>query len=197
MATVLQRHGEFSRSPFVRTAVLASESLYRRVLGSRFDELPEVLRRFHDAPAGARARGVFRVQRGAGRIRNALATVMGFPRAGNELPVELLVVVEGDRERWIREFGGRRMVSIQWAQGSELMERVGAASFSCSLLVEGSRLHYQFQRAWWIGVPLPRFLAPFVESYVEAGDGGWRVLVRIFMPLLGELVCYQGWIESE
>ena len=197
MATVLPRHTEFPGRLLWGNPFLASESLYRRVLGTRFDELPEVLRRFHDAPAGAKARGVFRVERGAGRIRNALATVMGFPRAGNDVPVELHVVIEGDRERWIRQIGGRRLVSTQWAQGSSLMERAGAASFSCSLLVEGSRLHYQFLRAWWMGIPLPGFLAPFVESYVEAGDRGWRVLVRIFAPLVGEVACYQGWIEPE
>lgn len=173
------------------------ESLYRRIMGTGFDELPEALRRFHDAPDGVRATGSFRVERGSGWLRNAFATIMGFPAAGVDVPVRLNVVLEGDRERWIRELGGRRLVSTQWARGNLLMERVGPASFSCSVMFDGSRLHYQFLRAWWLGIPLPRRLSPFVESYVEPGDRGWWVLVRIFAPFLGKIVSYEGWIEPE
>lgn len=77
------------------------------------------------------------------------------------------------------------------------MERAGAMSFSCALAIEGTRMVFDFQRAWLAGIPLPRALAPFVESYVEAGERGWWVLVRIFAPVLGEIVSYEGWIEPE
>ena len=77
------------------------------------------------------------------------------------------------------------------------MESIGWSTFSTALTIDGSRLRYVFLRAWFAGIPLPRRLGPFVESYVDAGETGWRVVVQIFAPFLGELVRYEGWIEPE
>jgi len=77
------------------------------------------------------------------------------------------------------------------------MERSGSVCFACSLVIDGSRLRYEFRRAWFAGIPIPRWLSPGVESYVDAGDAGWRVMVRVLAPVLGELVRYEGWVEPE
>jgi len=175
----------------------ASPSLYRRILGERFDALPAVLRRFHESSEGGRARGTFRVERAAGRLRNGLASLLGMPAAGTEVPVHLDVQVDGERERWIRDFRGHRVETVQWAEGDVLMEALGWISLSSTLVVDGSQLRYTFGRAWFAGIPIPPRLGPSVESFVDAGDAGWRVMVRIFAPLLGELVHYEGWIEPE
>jgi hypothetical protein len=176
---------------------MSSPSLYRRLLGPQFDALPAALRRFHDAPGGGRAQGTLRVDRPAGRLRNALASLLGLPRAALAVPVRLQVVVEGERERWIRDFHGHRVVTVAWAWGDLLMESLGWTSFASALVLDGSRLRYEFRRAWFAGIPIPRRLSPSVESYVDAGDAGWRVMVRITVPFLGELVRYEGWIEQE
>ncbi len=109
---------------------MAPPSLYRRILGDRFDALPAVLRRFHDAEGGGRARGTFRVERAPGRLRNGVASMLGMPRAGTDVPVRLQVVAEGDRERWIRDFDGHRVETVQWARGESLMEAMGPIRFS-------------------------------------------------------------------
>jgi hypothetical protein len=176
---------------------MASPSLYRRILGERFDALPEVLRRFHDAPGGGQARGTFRVERGAGRVRNALASLLGMPEAGTDVPIRLQVIVEGERERWVRHFHQRRLETVQWMRGDLLMEAFGSTTFSSALVIAGSCLRYEFRRAWVAGIPLPRGMAPFVDGNVDAGEGGWRVSVRIGAPFFGELVHYEGWIEPE
>jgi hypothetical protein len=172
-------------------------SLYRRVLGPQFDLMPEVLRRFHDTKGGGRARGTLRVERGTGWLERALASLLRLPQAGTEVPVRLMVVAEGDKERWIRQFPGREVVSVQWEHGGKLMESFGPISFACALVTSGSCLRYDFQRAWLAGVPLPRRLAPFVEGSVQAGESGWRVVVRLFGPCLGEIIHYEGWVEPE
>jgi len=176
---------------------MAARSLYRRILGERFDALPEVLRRFHDAPGGGRASGTLQVERAAGPLRNALASLLGLPKTATDVPVRLEVEVEGDRERWVRHLQGRRMETVQWARGDLLMESYGPSSFSSALVVEGSRLCYEFRRAWVVGVPLPRRFAPLVDGRVDASDGGWRLSVRVEAPFLGELVRYEGWVEPE
>jgi hypothetical protein len=176
---------------------MASLSLYRRVLGASFEQLPEVLRRFHDGPSGGSARGTFRVVRGDGMVRNFVAGLQRMPRAGENVPIWLEVKVKGDREQWLRHFPGRCTRTVQWADGNLLMERSGLTSFSSALVVQGSRVHYEFRRAWFAGIPLPVWLSPYVDGYVDAGDTGWRVTVHIFAPFLGEIVHYEGWVEPE
>ena len=130
-------------------------------------------------------------------MRNALASLLGLPAAGQNVSVRVEVKVEGDRERWVRQFEGRRVETVQWLHGGLLMESFGATTFASSLTIEGPCLRYEFRRAWFAGIPLPRRLAPVVDGRVYAGDGGWRVAVRISAPLLGELVRYEGWVEPE
>jgi hypothetical protein len=172
-------------------------SLYRRILGERFETLPEVLRRFHDTPGGGRARGSMRIERPPGTLRNGVASLLHFPAAGDFVPVRLEVAVVGNRERWTRWFGEQRLETVQWAQGELLMEAAGPVSFSSVLILEGSSLNYLFQRAWFWRVPIPRWLAPEVVGRAAAGEKGWHVDVRIKAPLLGELVHYQGWMEPQ
>jgi hypothetical protein len=176
---------------------MAPPSLYRRILGARFEALPAVLRRFHDAGGDGRARGTFRIEQGPGWLRNGLASLVGLPRAGSDVPVRFRVVVEGDRERWIRDFDGHRVETVQWARGDTLMERAGYVRFACALVLDGSRLLYEFRGAWFAGIPIPHWLSPGVESYVDADDAGWRVVVRVLAPILGELVGYEGWVQPE
>ena len=58
-------------------------------------------------------------------------------------------------------------------------------------------MRYEFRRAWFAGIPLPVWLSPYVDGYVDAGETGWRVVVHIFAPFLGEIVHYEGWVEPE
>ena len=137
------------------------------------------------------------MERGPGRLRNGVASILGMPPAGTHVPVRLQVVAEDDRERWIRDFDGHRVETVQWAREEMLMEALGRVCFCCALVLEGPRLRYEFRRAWFAGIPIPRWLSPSVMSYVEAGDAGWFVVVHVLAPLLGALVKYEGWIEPE
>jgi hypothetical protein len=176
---------------------MAPRPLYRRILRERFEMLPEVLRRFHDTPGGGRARGTLQVERTAGRLRSVLSSLLGLPEAARDVPVRLEVAVDGNCERWVRHLQGRRLETVQWAEGDLLMERYGTVVFSSALVAEGSCLRYEFRRAWVAGIRLPQWFTPCVDGRVDAGDTGWRVAVRVAAPLVGELVHYEGWVEPE
>jgi hypothetical protein len=171
--------------------------LYRRILGARFDELPEVLHRFHGSPEGARAFGTLRIQRTPGWFHAFADWLAQFPPAGVDVPVLLTIAVDGPRERWTRMFGSHRLITDQWEWNGLLMERAGPVSFACSLGVDGSCLRYEFQRAWLLGLPLPRWMSPWVISWVEAENDRWWLVVRVIVPFLGETVSYEGWIKPE
>jgi hypothetical protein len=120
-----------------------------------------------------------------------------LPKAGRDVPVRLEVKVEGDRERWLREFPSGPLRSVQWARGDLLMEAFGLTSFSAALVVDRSSLRYEFRRAWFAGLPLPAWLSLYVDGRVHADDAGWRVVVHVFAPLVGEILHYEGRVEPE
>jgi hypothetical protein len=177
---------------------MATLPLYRRLLGERFEALPEVLRRFHDRPEGGRAHGRLTIERGPGPLRSFLAELLRMPKPGKDVPVTLRVVVEGERERWVRDFGGRCIVeTVQWTEGGLLMEALGPTRFASELILDGPTLRYEFRRAWSLGLPLPRLLAPNIEGSVHALETSWRVDVQIAAPGLGELIHYEGEVAPE
>jgi Domain of unknown function (DUF4166) len=105
-----------------RECAMPWQALYRRVLGERFDTLPDVLKRFHGPADKSNARGVFRVTRGKGFLRNLVATMLRMPRAGDDVPVHLEVIPLKDCEIWLRHFPGQTLKSVQWAREHLLIE---------------------------------------------------------------------------
>ena len=85
--------------------------------------------------------------------------------------------------------------SVQSAKGDLLLERFGLGAFTCRLGIEGRTVRYEFQRAYFAGLPFPRRLGPVVNGWVVAGGAGWLVVVHVFVPLLGEVLHYEGWVE--
>jgi len=167
-------------------------SLYQRILGEEFALLPEVLRRFHGSAQGGRVEGLFRVERGRGRLRNLLATFGKLPPPSERVPLRLDVRVAGDEEHWTRSFGEQRLLTRQFARAGRLVElhppwklriRLGATQ-------KGMRLDHE--RCYWNGIPLPHLLAPRVESFVEARGEAWFVEVTIGMPVVGMVCRYSG-----
>lgn len=177
---------------------MAGASLYRRLLGARFDQLPPVLRSFHDDPGGHQARGVFEVERGAGWLAAGLGRALKMPPSGPAVPVELRVQVTGDRERWTRSFDGRTLETIQWARDGLLMESLGPWIFASELLADKSGLRFHFRRAWFGPIALPLALGPRIDGEAIARvEGGWAVGVRIRAPIAGPVLSYRGWVVPE
>jgi hypothetical protein len=167
--------------------------LYQRVLGSAFHTQPDALRRFHSEPRGGTAHGALRVTRGNGWLRKTLATLLRLPPAGDNIPLHLRVEVEGARERWLRDFGGVRLESLQWAWQGLLVEAMGPLRCGFRLTAQRESLRFDVERAWLYALPLPAALAPRVIAVVtEAGPASWHVQVRIAAPLLGLLASYEG-----
>ena len=176
---------------------MAATSLYRRILGDKLDLLPQPMRNFHDSPVGGRAHGQFRVLRGYGRFRGWLASLLGFPPTASNVLLKLEVLVEDERERWIRHFGHHHMETMQWQSRNLLIEAGGPMRFGFELIVDETGLRYRLVRAWCCWVPLPRLLSPRLEAIEIHREGGWDVEVRFSLPVVGLLIRYEGfvWID--
>lgn len=175
--------------------------LYARVLGSAYRELPPAIRALHGHRANHAVSGRASVERGAGLLSRLVGALVGFPAAGADVPVRVSFEIERGREIWTRDFAGRRFRSVQSAgrgRNAYLVdERFGPFSFGLALLVEDSRLRLVVRNWRFLGLPLPRFLAPSGDSFENAEDGRFNFHVEIAHPLIGLIVRYRGWLVPD
>lgn len=174
--------------------------LYARVLGADFDLLPAPLRALHQPGTESHWTGRARIRRGKGVLAGPVARLFGFPAAGEDVPVSVRFRTDAQGvEEWQRNFGGRRMVSTQEEGHGPIagliVERFGPFAFALALLWQGDRLTL-IPRHWrFFGLPLPRALGPFGETFEREADGRFTFHVEIALPLLGEIVRYEGWLN--
>lgn len=182
-----------------QTKVGVRARLYERLVGDGWNGLDEPVRRFHLC---ARGNGLFAVRRGRGRVARVIARLMGLPEVGEEVPLRLSVEPHKDGERWRRNFAGKEFVTEQSEHaGPLLIERAGLFELLFRLHVEGGALAYRGEgaalRAGSLRLPLPRLLAPRVEAWERADEGGVRVSVCVTAPLVGLLIRYEGLVRLE
>jgi hypothetical protein len=156
-----------------------------------------VLRAFHGQPQGGRAAGALRVERGPGALRAWLGRRLQLPPAGEHVAVKLRVLVEGERERWVREFDGQPVETLQWLEDGHIIEQSGALRVRLRLTVADGSFRIDPDRAWFGPIPLPRFLGPRGGALLEAGASDWRVDVTVSAPVVGLLVHYVGSVVPE
>jgi hypothetical protein len=73
-----------------------------------------------------------------------------------------------------------------------IVEKFGPLRFSMALVPDGNRLNLVLRRWSAFGIPLPMWLCVKTESYEMAEDGNFHFNVRIWHPLTGPIVHYQG-----
>lgn len=179
----------------------AGAPLYPRLLGDAYAALPSQVQALHGTTAPRRWSGIADVRRGRGPLAALAAALVGFPRAGGRIPVSVTFTPEGEGERWVRDFGGRRFSSHQSiGRGRNqhlLVERFGPAAFGLALVVEGDRL-YLVPRRWSLwGLPMPRSLLPRGSSCETEVAGTFRFDVEIRLPLIGLVVAYRGKLRPD
>jgi hypothetical protein len=174
-----------------------SATLHQRILGDSFLRLPPPLRAFHGRLGGGRASGRFELVRTRGWLQSCAAWVMRLAPAGSDVPTRLEVVVDGDRERWVRHFGSHSLITIQQEQGGLLAEDLGKLRFMFQLTANENGLRFVLRRVKLFSLPLPLWLAPSVSAIVTGRPHGWHVKARIGAPLLGTLLRYHGSLRPD
>ena len=92
-------------------------SLYSGLLEDAFAQLPGPVRAVHEAGDGAIFEGQAQVDRGRGPMANLIAAVVGFPKAGKDVPLRVAFSVQDGVETWTRTFGDQVFSSTQEAGG--------------------------------------------------------------------------------
>lgn len=170
--------------------------LYQRILGTDWGALPAPIRAMHTLHDRLEARGYSRVERGAGLLSRLVAWLIGFPPAGENVPVTVHFTLQNGVEHWQRNFGGKKFASWQSAgKGGLVDERFGPFTFGLALRLDNDRLYLHMRRWRCFGMPLPAFLAPSGETYEHVENGRFCFHVDIAQPGIGLIVRYRGWLE--
>jgi uncharacterized protein DUF4166/saccharopine dehydrogenase-like protein len=172
--------------------------LYRRLLGDAYALLPAPLQTMHGLDGAMVAEGSATVERGGSLLARLAAALIGFPRAGTDVPVKVEFRSENGRETWRRTFAGRSFFSTQ-EQGRGrfewlLCERFGPLNAGMALVLEAGRLRLIVRRWSLFGIPMPLALAPRGDSYEYAESGRFHFHVEIAHALTGPIVAYRGWL---
>lgn len=173
----------------------AQDFLYRRVIGAAFDSLPPAVRRMHEIVGAGLAEGRARVTRGRNPIARLIGKLIGFPPAADDVAVTVRFFESGGVEVWERQFGDAGFRSRLAQRGDLLVESFGPLRFGFRLDSDANGLSMRLVR-WWAGaLPMPLWLAPRGPALETAPGGRFRFEVSIGLPLVGEIVSYDGWLE--
>jgi len=178
--------------------------LFPAVLGTKkYAQLPQIVRRFHNADGPAVWEGEADVETSRNFLVAFVARLLGFPKASKNIP--LCVTVERQAghdqndllcEKWTRNFAGRRFSSkLESKREGDCVEKFGPLSFSIGLDVKDNCLIMPVTGWRFASIPLPVFLAPRSQaSESQDADGRFQFDVKLTLPLLGLFAHYRGWL---
>lgn len=178
-------------------------SLYARILRDDWLQVTAPIRRAHAPLPVLRAHGHFRVAHGRHPVARLLARLLRLPPAGDAIDTRLVVTALDQGERWERTFGTSRVETKQHeGPASDLIECFGLLEFRFHLDTADGSLRYlqqdaacRWRSARW---RLPAWLAPRVDAREDpVGPGAIKVHVRITLPVVGQLMAYDGLVEYE
>jgi len=183
----------------VRDTPREGASLYERVLNSAWAEVPEAVRALHTDTDGRMVRGRAQVDRGRNPLARLVAAIVGFPKASEDVAVEVQFTHRNGGELWQRSFDGRSFETFQ-KEGTRafehlLSERFGPLEFGLALILKDEKLWLKTIAWRAFGIPMPRFLAPSGDAYEHVVDGRFHFYVEIKHWLTGLIVRYRGWLE--
>jgi len=144
--------------------------IYPQLLRADFDRLPRPLRDFHSGTGHRMASGTVCI-----RHASFLARLLGFPPAGDNIPVKLEVFATEDREVWTRQFGNVSRRSVQWVRGGCLIESAGPVRVHFRVFLSDAGMKFESVRTGVWGIPLPLRISATVRGLESA----WEIDVRI------------------
>lgn len=176
----------------------AQEPAFRKVLGDAFDALPESVKGLHAGQSG-----VWTGQaelKGPANFMGAFANLLaGIRMKSGPSPITFTLDCNGEREVWIRDFGGTKFQSVLKAGTGRnqylMIERFGFLSVAMALVKKGDKLWFEPRKWYAFGLPMPKFLLPYGETKEFEAEGKFYFDVSLNVPFIGRLAHYRGWLK--
>ena len=172
---------------------------FEKALGGAWATLPEITRRIHTTAASVVLEGAADIEGAETAAGRWLAKAFGFPEAGSNVPVRVVIENDGPGERWARQYPTRTMYSYMTNADQKrgtIEEHMGPFAFRLKLVgtAAGIDLVPDGWRYRWLA--LPNCLLPdIVASERASADGRHLFDVRVALRPFGRLVHYRGWLR--
>lgn len=165
-------------------------------MGSRFEQLPEAVQRFHRLVGDHSLQGWVETSAPASLSGRLLAWGLGSPQRAEEGPIRFELKAQPELERWTRHFPAKTMsstLSLGERRGQAVVvERLGLARLEFELLAPAGRLEMRLLRMRFFGVPCPRSLMPRILA-IETGEADrLNFEVEASVPWIGRVTRYRG-----
>lgn len=171
---------------------------FRTVLDQSFVDLKPAVQALHATTGSATWAGRVSVRRGAGLLARLCAGLTGLPPPMTDAPLRVHFHCTDGGEVWQRDFAGHAMPSQLRARDGDLVEALGPVGFAFQLYVCDGAIHWRVRSVrvfGWLPLPSRWFAGVACREYDDAGRYGFQVRARL--PLAGELIAYEGWLEPE
>lgn len=174
----------------------AMPTLFQRLLGASFDDLPPAVCALHSIRGRGRYRGRAQIERGTHLLANLCAAIAGLPHSAHDVVTIVEFTTDARGETWHRDFGGSPMVSRLSAHGDRLGERFGPMQFRFVLEARDGAIHWRTAGVRLFGMlPLPAAWFADVRCRERERAGRYEFLVEASLPWIGRLIRYEGWLE--
>ena len=171
-------------------------TLFQKLLGASFYSLPPSVRMLHGIRGSGRYAGRATIMRGRNPLARLFANIAGLPAAREDVAVTVAFETDAGGETWRRDFGGHPLHTRVRRLGGSLVERLGPLQFRFALHVHDGVLWWQAVGVRLFGVlPLPVSWFADVHCRESEQDGRYTFLVEASLPLVGQLIRYEGWLE--
>ncbi len=168
--------------------------LYQQVLGDAWDNLSSPLQSLHQTPFVC-VEGRVTVTVSRHWLARLLAACLRLPRPCARAPATVRITHSDEGEHWERRFAGRTMASRQWLNNGQLHESFAGLNIKFACHATPNRVILRSVGMHWLGIPLPSQWQARIDGR-ECHVGGKHVFrVSVFLPLLGRLLCYHGYLE--
>ena len=126
-----------------------------------------------------------------------VATLFGLPPAGAISRCSVTFTPDGGTELWTRSSATPCSAPCNTSAAACCASVWGRSTFVFALAASPEGMALKLEGVRFLGVPLPRLLAPSVATLESERDGRYRFEVEASLPLLGRIVRYAGWLERE
>ena len=153
------------------------------------------MRALHCAGGTRTYRGAATVSRGRGWLSRVCGWATRLPTAARDVALRVEIAADDGGETWTRRFGVHTMRSRLCARGPLLRERLGMVTFGFALSANAGVLCWTVCEVRVLGLRCPTRWFSGVHASESEREGRYWFEVRATMPLVGELVHYQGWLQ--
>ncbi len=164
-----------------------------------WNAMPASTRNIHQTQPGIVLKGEANITGARTPLGRIVAKLFGFPSAGANVPVSVIIESNGQREIWRRKFGGKlmtSMMSVAEGYSQSVEEHFGPLSFRMKLETGGFGVDMVMDGLRLGPLSLPRFMIPEIIATERVDEQGRHQFnVRIAKWPLGLLVHYRGYLN--